>query len=87
LGVTELRVTVPDEIAERLAERARQIGTTPEQLAGDAVRSFVGAPEEPPGDHRLSFIGIGRSGGHDSVAERHEEIIREHFANKSAADV
>jgi hypothetical protein len=84
--MTELRVTVPDDVAERLTERARQRRTTPEQLAGEAVRSFVG-PFEPAGGHRLSFIGIGRSGAREPIAERHEEIIRDHFTNKSAADV
>jgi hypothetical protein len=36
---------------------------------------------------RLSFIGVGASGGRESVAERHREIIREHFARKTARDV
>jgi hypothetical protein len=35
---------------------------------------------------RLSFIGIGRSGRSDT-AERHEEVIREAFADKTARDV
>jgi len=84
--MTELRVVVPDEVAERLTERARERHTTAEELAGEAVRSFVGPPE-PVGGHRLSFIGIGRSGGRESIAERHDEVIRQHFADKSAADV
>jgi hypothetical protein len=84
--MTELRVVVPDDVAERLAERARQSHTTPEQLAGEAVESFLG-PARPVGGHRLSFIGVGRSGSQESIAERHDEIIRDHFADKSAADV
>jgi predicted transcriptional regulator len=85
--VTELRVVVPDEIAERLAERARESHVTPEELAGEAVASFLGPTTKHVGTHRLSFIGIGRSGSRDSVAERHDEVIREHFSNKTAADV
>ena len=84
--MSELRVVLPDDIAERLTERARERHTTAEELAGEAVRSFVG-PIEPVGGHRLSFIGVGRSGGRESVAERHDEVIREHFADKSASDV
>jgi hypothetical protein len=82
--VTELRVVVPDEIAERLASEAAQRGTSPEDVAAEVLR--LHAPARP-GGHRLSFIGIGRSGSRDSVAERHEEIIRDHFADQTAADV
>jgi predicted transcriptional regulator len=82
----ELRVVVPDEVAERLTERAKERHTTAEELAGEAVRSFVG-PSEPVGGHWLSFIGIGRSGGRESTAERHDEVIRQHFADKNASDV
>ncbi len=42
---------------------------------------------ERPVRRRLSFIGMGASGGGENVAERHEEIIREHFAHKTAGDV
>jgi hypothetical protein len=71
--VTEIRVVVPDEVAQPFAERALKSGTTPEQLAGEVVRSLVGAPAQPPGGHRSGLIATGRSGGHDSVAEGHEE--------------
>lgn len=37
--------------------------------------------------HRTTgTLGIGHSGGTESVAERHREIIREQFAGKTAAD-
>jgi hypothetical protein len=84
--VTELTVVLSNEVAERLAERAMKEHTTPEQLASDAVKSYVGAAARPNG-HRLSFIGIGRSGSRESIAEHHEEIIREHFTDKTAKDV
>jgi hypothetical protein len=82
--VTELRVVVPDEIAERLASEAKERGTSAEDVAAEVLR--LHAPSRS-GGHRLSFIGIGRSGSRDSVAKRHEEIIRDHFADKTAADV
>jgi len=72
--VTELHVQIPDDVAERLARRAEREHTTPEQLASDAVRSYVGPP---PGSPRrpLGFIGLGQSGRSD-VSERAEEILR-----------
>jgi hypothetical protein len=82
--MTELRVTVPDEIAERLASEAAERGTSTEDVAAEVLE--LHAPRRS-GSHRLGFVGIGRSGSGDSPAERHEEIIRDHFANKTAADV
>lgn len=82
--MTELRVVVSVEIAERLASEATERGTSPEEVAAEVLR--LHAPS-PAGGHRFSFIGIGGSGSRDSVAERHEEIIRQHFADKAAADV
>ena len=82
--MTELRVTVPDEIAERLASEAAERGTSTEDVAAEVLE--LHAPRRS-GSHRLGFVGIGRSGSGDSAAERHEEIIRDHFANKTAADV
>ena len=55
-------------------------------LAGRHRELAAGATGERP-TRRLSFIGVGASGGSESVAERHREIIREHFANKTASDV
>jgi hypothetical protein len=52
--MTELRVNVPDEVAEGLASEAAERGTTTEDLAADLLRRHV------PGGRRrgLSFIGI-----------------------------
>jgi len=75
--MTELRVTVPDEIAERLADRARRKHTTPERLATEAVRSYVG-PANGSGNARPGFIGLDRSGRSD-ISERAEEILRADF--------
>jgi hypothetical protein len=82
--MTELRVTVSEEIAQRLASEAAERGTSTEDVAAEVLR--LHAPWRS-GGHRLGFIGIGRSGSRDSTAERHEEIIRDHFADKTAADV
>ena len=42
--VTELRVNVPDEVAERLASEAAERGTTAEDLAADVLRKHAPAP-------------------------------------------
>lgn len=75
--MVELRVVVSDELAEHLAERARQEHTTPEQLASRAVESLLGASGAPDrGEPR--FIALGTSGRSD-VSERAEEILRTDF--------
>jgi hypothetical protein len=75
--MVELRVVVSDDVAEHLAERARQEHTTPEQLASRAVRSLLGSSGRPDaGEPR--FIGLGSSGRSD-VSERAEEILRADF--------
>lgn len=75
--MVEIRVVVSDELAEQLAERARQEHTTPERLASHAVESLyghTGANENgEPG-----FVALGASGRSD-VSERSEEILRAEF--------
>jgi hypothetical protein len=75
--MVELRVVVSDELAEQLAERARQEHTTPERLASQAVESLLGSPDAPDrGEPR--FIALGSSGRSD-VSERADEILRASF--------
>lgn len=75
--MVELRVTVSDELAEQLAERARQEHTTPERLAERAVESLLGSSRA---DERgePAFVGLGSSGRSD-ISERAEEILRADF--------
>ena len=64
--MTELRVTVPDDVAERLASEAAERGTTAEDLAADVLRLHVPAVR----GRSLSFIGIAEAlPGTPSVAE------------------
>jgi len=71
--MVELRVVVSNELAEHLAERARQEHTTPEQLASSVIESLFGAERREPG-----FVALGSSGRSD-VSERSEEILRADF--------
>lgn len=75
--MVELRVTISDETADALAERARREHTTPEQLASRAVRSYVGA-SGAPAHGAPGLIALGASGRSD-VSERAEEILRAEF--------
>lgn len=68
---------LPEELARRPDEAAAQRGLSAEEVAVEAIEAQLTARR------RRSFIGIGRSGGGESVAERH----REHFADKTAADL
>jgi hypothetical protein len=92
--MVELRVVVSDEIAQRLASAAAERGISAEELAAELLTLHAPVTREDSlaaGERRrLSFVGIARSGGRESVAERHDEIIREHFADRhesSAAQV
>jgi hypothetical protein len=69
--MVELRVVLSDKIAEHLAERAREEQTTPEQLASQAVSTFLGPT---PSGRLPRFVGKGSSGRHD-LSERVEEIL------------
>jgi len=69
--MTELRVTIPDDVAERLASEAAERGTSAEDLAADLLRQHV-----PAGRRRsLPFIGIGDAlPGAPSVAEAERQL-------------
>jgi hypothetical protein len=71
--MVELRVVVPDEIAESLASEAAERGTSPEDVAAEVLQVHATGK-----GRRLRFIGIGHSGQPDAAA-RSEEILREHF--------
>jgi len=74
-------LNLPGELAARLAAEADRRGISPDEVLADIVAAGL------PPRRRLSFIGIGHSGGREAVSERHEEIIRAHFADKTASDV
>ena len=72
--MTELRVTVPDEIAKRLASEAAERGT----LGRRGGRRGAGVPctggvEDP----FAAVVGVGAAhSGRDDLSERHEEILK-----------
>lgn len=72
--MVELKVVVSDEIAESLAERAREAHITPEQLASDAVSAYLGSATKPA-TTRPGFVALGASGRSD-ISEHAEEILR-----------
>lgn len=52
--MTELHVTIPDEVADRLASEAAERGTSAEDLAADLLRRHVPAVRR----RSLPFIGM-----------------------------
>ena len=67
--MSQVTIDLPEDDAAQLAERARERHSTPEQLAAEAVRTYL-HPEQ-----RLGFVSLGASGIHDTAA-RAEEILR-----------
>jgi hypothetical protein len=71
--MTELRVTVSDEIAERLASAANERGTSVEEIAAEVLVSHV--PTASKTRTLPSWVGAAHS-GRDELSERHEEILK-----------
>ena len=79
--MTELRITVPVEIAERLASEAAERGTSAEDVAAEVLRLHA-----PPGSggHRYGFIGIAKAKpGAPSAAEA--EQLLENYQDEEFA--
>lgn len=69
--MTELRVTLPDDVAERLASQAVERGTSAESLAADLLRQHVPAAR----GRSLPFIGMFEGvRGAPSVAETERRL-------------
>jgi hypothetical protein len=69
--MTELRVTIPDDVAERLASEAAERGTSAENLAADLLRQHVPITR----GRSLSFIGIADAlPGAPSAAELERQL-------------
>ena len=71
--MTELRVVVPDEIAERLASEAAERGTSAEDVAAEVLRTHVQVAGERPLPPWVGAVHSGR----DDLSERHEEILKD----------
>ena len=69
--MTELRVNLPDDVAERLASEAAVRGTSSEGLAADLLRRHVA----PANNGSLSFVGMFHAPEHGlSVAEAERQL-------------
>lgn len=76
--VAELRVTVPDETAERLAREAADRGTSAEDVAAEVLR--LHAPLRR-GTSRFGFIGIGQARQGFSARQAEERLEAEGFVS------
>ncbi len=71
--MTELRVVVPDEIAQRLATEAAERGTSAEDVAAEVLQLHAqAAPRTRPMPSWVESVHSGRS----DLSERHEEILK-----------
>ncbi len=52
--MTTLTITLPDEVAARLADLAREDGRDPAALAGDALREYLAERAEDEEDARIA---------------------------------
>ena len=68
--MTELRVTVPDDVAERLAAEAAERGTSAEAVASEVLRLHAPVVRR----RSLSFIGMFEAPGALSVAEAERRL-------------
>jgi hypothetical protein len=89
-----MTVDLPDELARRVAAEAARRGVSPEQVAVEAIAAQLSREGQRAGEgeqaarQRFPFIGMGDSGpGGGDIGRRHDEILREHFADKTARDV
>jgi hypothetical protein len=74
--VTELRVTVPEETAERLASEAADRGSSAEDVAAEVLR--LHAPHRR-GPNRFGFISIGQTRPGFSARRAEESLEAEGF--------
>lgn len=63
-------ISLPDDLAQDMAREAQRRRVSVSEVARDALREHL----ERPADGGLPFVGIGRSGQHDT-ARRAEEIL------------
>lgn len=73
-------VTIPDQLAERLAREAERRHTTPDELAVTVLSEQIPAQREVSDEARAamaSFIGSGASGGKHRAADS-EEYMKTH---------
>jgi hypothetical protein len=81
-------MNLPDDVAQPLAAEAERRGFTVDEIVTELiVARFPSEDSERPSPRRLSFIGLGASGGGENLSEGHREIIRQYFADKSASEV
>jgi metal-responsive CopG/Arc/MetJ family transcriptional regulator len=71
-------ISLPDDLAVAVEREARRRRVSVSEIARRALAEHVGLADGQP--RRLGFIGIARSGYHDT-AERMEEILAREWAD------
>ena len=70
-------VELSDEVLARLRAEADRRKVTVENVIAELAARLPGE-----GEHRFSFMGLGASG----TAERHDDVIRDAYPGKTAAE-
>lgn len=78
VGVVNLVVHLPEELARRVEEVAAARHQSPEQVAIEAIDAQLAPPPEPGLRRRLAFVGIGSSNSGRGAAEA-DEMLAEGF--------
>ncbi len=66
-------ISLPDDLAQDVEREAQRRRVSISEVTRDALREHI----ERPAASRLSFIGIGRSGRHDTARQAEEILARE----------
>lgn len=81
-----MTVNLPDAIARRLAAEAERRGQDVDRVAADLLAAQLPTEPDARPRKRLSFSGIGASGGGEATGRNHEAILRQAFSEKTARD-
>ncbi|MGH9022435.1 MAG: hypothetical protein ACRDV9_04935 [Acidimicrobiia bacterium] len=85
-GGMSMTVNLPEDLAQRLTAEAERRGQDVDQVAADLLAAQLPAEGVTRPRKRLSFSGIGASGGGEAIGRNHEAILRQAFSEKTARD-
>jgi predicted transcriptional regulator len=81
--MTTLTIAIPDDLAAKLAERAREDGRDASALAGDVLRDYLTELEEDEEDARIS---LGRLADPDARTYTTDEVRKALGIEKPTGD-
>jgi metal-responsive CopG/Arc/MetJ family transcriptional regulator len=76
--MVNVTVSLPDDVASRVAAAAADRGVTVEELTSEALQAYLGR-EQASNRNELSFIGLGEAENGYSAREAEERLEAEGF--------